>query len=207
MRLEVMNSCQSYFKASGDVLTSQWMIQTCSLSLMTDQLILLHKPRWLIPALNNKIEHLLCWSAPVRACLLSCHSGVRAQQHMMNAKVISRAVSLLILTQVSDNVWMVCVSESMVSLVLVCDRKHAGVVSTQGHGPGGSGVQSHRQRLPPSHHGLHVSVCGCSISVRLYSSFWPTLLSKQSKQLLSIKMRPHVPAPRPGSRVEKSVVW
>lgn len=39
----------------------------------------------------------------------------------------------------------------------VGDRKHAGVVPAQRHGPGGGGVQSHRQRLPPGHHGLHVS--------------------------------------------------
>uniref|UniRef100_A0A4W6DXX7 DENN domain-containing protein 11 n=1 Tax=Lates calcarifer TaxID=8187 RepID=A0A4W6DXX7_LATCA len=57
-------------------------------------------------------------------------------------------------------------------------RKHAGVVSAQRHGPGRSGVQSHRQRLPPSHHRLHVSVC-------MYATKW-------SRIIVSIRMRPHV---------------
>ena len=58
-----------------------------------------------------------------------------------------------------------CMCVFLVSLIIsvcvwcVCDRKHAGVVSPQRHGPGGSGVQGHRQRLPPSHHRLYVSMC------------------------------------------------
>lgn len=58
-----------------------------------------------------------------------------------------------------------CMLLYRLSLMRGCDRKHAGVVSAQRHGPRGSGVQGHRQRLPQSHHRFYVSVLLYMISM------------------------------------------
>lgn len=101
------------------------------------------------------------FTAPIRPYLLSCSPSISAQPMHNEFQAIQSDSSKIMYLPSGLVSAFVCVPVcfNITSLLCGCDRKHAGVVSAQRHGPGGSGVQGHRQRLPQSHHGLHVSLC------------------------------------------------